>query len=49
MRQFYRVFQNTNALRSQLNWSQYKLLIRIDESEKREFYIAESTKNTWSG
>ena len=36
MRQFYKVFPNTNALRSQLNWSQYKLLIRIDNSDKRE-------------
>ncbi len=49
MRQFYKVFQNTNALCSQLNWSQYKLLIRIDDGDKREFYIAESTKNSWSG
>ncbi|NOQ31996.1 MAG: DUF1016 family protein [Helicobacteraceae bacterium] len=48
MRQFYIVFPNTNALHSQLNWSQYKLLIRVEESDKREFYIAESTKNSWS-
>ena len=48
MRQFYTVFSNTNTLRSQLNWSQYKLLIRIEENDKREFYIAESTKNCWS-
>jgi len=48
MRQFYKVFSNTNTLHSQLNWSQYKLLVRIDDSDKREFYIAESTKNSWS-
>ncbi len=48
MRQFYIVFQNTNALRSQLNWTQYKLLIRIDSEDKREFYIHESIKNNWS-
>ena len=48
MRQFYTVFSNTNTLHSQLNWSQYKLLIRIEENDKREFYIAESTKNCWS-
>ena len=48
MRQFYKVFSNTNTLHSQLNWSQYKLLIRIEDSDKREFYIAESTKNNWS-
>lgn len=48
MRQFYKVFSNTNTLHSQLNWSQYKLLVRIEDSDKREFYIAESTKNNWS-
>jgi len=48
MRQFYRIFTNANTLYSQLNWSQYKLLIRIDEKDKREFYINESVKNLWS-
>jgi predicted nuclease of restriction endonuclease-like (RecB) superfamily len=47
-RQFYKTFQNTNALRSQLNWTQYKLLIRIENEPKREFYIAEAVKNNWS-
>ena len=49
MRQFYKYFPNTNAVRSQLNWSQYKLLIRIEDDDKREFYINESIKNLWSG
>jgi predicted nuclease of restriction endonuclease-like (RecB) superfamily len=49
MRQFYKIFPNTNALYSQLSWSQYKLLIRLEDNDKREFYIAESTKNNWSG
>jgi len=48
MRQFYRVFPIANTLCSQLNWSQYKLLIRIKDKDKREFYIAESIKNHWS-
>jgi predicted nuclease of restriction endonuclease-like (RecB) superfamily len=47
-RQFYRIFPNTNTLYSQLNWSQYRLLIRIDNQDRREFYIAESVKNNWS-
>lgn len=46
--QFYKAFLNVNTLRSQLNWSQYKLLIRIEDSDKREFYINESMKNSWS-
>ena len=36
IRQFYRTFPNTNALRSQLNWTQYKLLISIKDEDKRE-------------
>jgi predicted nuclease of restriction endonuclease-like (RecB) superfamily len=48
MRQFYRIFPIANTLYSQLNWSQYKLLIRIEDDVKREFYIVESTKNLWS-
>lgn len=48
MRQFYRLFPITNALRSQLSWTQYKLLLPLEDSDKREFYIAESTKNNWS-
>lgn len=48
MRQFYRVFPIANTVRSQLNWSQYKLPIRIEDEDKREFYIHESIKNNWS-
>jgi predicted nuclease of restriction endonuclease-like (RecB) superfamily len=37
-----------NEVRSQLNWSQYRLLIRIEDDDKRTFYIYESIKNHWS-
>lgn len=47
-RQFYRTFPIVNALRSQLNWTQYRLLMRIEDEAKREFYIAESMKNNWT-
>ncbi len=47
-RQFYKTFPIANTLYSQIGWSQYKLLIRIDDQEKRDFYIAETTKNNWS-
>ncbi|MEZ5104497.1 MAG: PDDEXK nuclease domain-containing protein [Draconibacterium sp.] len=47
-RQFYRTFPITNTLYSQLSWSQYKLLIRLDTEEQREFYIAETIKNNWT-
>ena len=48
MRQFYRLFPIANTLYSQLNWSQYKLLLRIEDKDKRAFYIAESIKNNWT-
>jgi predicted nuclease of restriction endonuclease-like (RecB) superfamily len=47
-RQFYRLFPNTNALRSQFSWTHYRTLIRIDNPDKREFYIAEADKNNWT-
>ncbi len=47
-RQFYRTFPIVNALRSQFNWTHYRLLIRIENEDKREFYIAESEKNNWT-
>lgn len=47
-RQFYRTFPNTNALRSQLSWTHYRTIIRIDNQDKRDFYIAETEKNNWT-
>ena len=41
-RQFYRIYPIANTLYSQLNWSQYKLLISIDEDDKREYYQLEA-------
>ena len=48
-RQFYRMYPNEKELRPQLNWSQYKLLIRIDDDYKREYYELESSSNAWTG
>ncbi len=48
MRKFYIAFPISNELRSQLNWTQYRLLSRINDTDKKEFYIAESIKNHWS-
>jgi predicted nuclease of restriction endonuclease-like (RecB) superfamily len=48
-RQFYRTYPKVNALRSQFNWSQYRLLIQIDKEDKREYYELESANNHWTG
>jgi predicted nuclease of restriction endonuclease-like (RecB) superfamily len=47
-RQFYRNFPIASALRTQLSWTHYKSLLGLDNSDKREFYVAESVKNNWS-
>lgn len=47
--QFYRTYPKVNALRSQLNWAQYRLLTRITDNTKREYYEAEAVKNHWTG
>ncbi|WP_396183362.1 YhcG family protein [Flavobacterium sp.] len=47
-RQFYRIFPIASTLRTQLSWSHYKLLLSIDNEDKREYYIAETAKNNWS-
>lgn len=47
-RQFYRTFPIVSALRTQLSWTQYKLLLGFENESKREFYIAEATKNNWT-
>jgi len=47
-RQFYRTFPIATTLRSQLSWSQYKLLMSLKDNEQREFYIAEAMKNNWT-
>lgn len=47
-RQFYRTFPIANALRSQLGWTHYKMLIRLNNDDQREFYLAETVKNNWT-
>ena len=47
-RQFFKLFPNASALRTQLSWTHYKLLLSINNQSKRIFYKAESQKNNWS-
>jgi len=48
-RLFYRMYPIASALRTQLGWMQYKLLIAIDDDAKREYYELESVNNAWTG
>jgi len=47
-RQFYRTFPIASALRTQFSWTHYRLLLSIDNKDKRAFYIAEVEKNNWT-
>ena len=47
-RSFYRVYPIASTVRTQLNWSQYKLLISIQDPDKREYYELESVNNSWT-
>ena len=48
MRQFYLTFQKSYALRSELTWTHYRLLMRVENENARNFYIEECIKSNWS-
>ena len=48
-RKFYRLYPVESAVRAQLNWMQYKLLIAIDDDYKREYYELEAANHAWTG
>ena len=48
MRQFFCMFPKRNALRSELSWTHYRLLMRVENDNAREFYMQEAVKSGWS-
>ena len=48
MRQFYLTFQNGYALRSELSWTHYRSLMRVENEKARNFYLEEAIKSNWS-
>jgi len=48
MRQFFQVFQIRDALRLELSWTHYRLLMKIDNEPRREFYLKECADSNWS-
>ena len=48
MRQFYQTFPIWNAVRTELSWTHYRRLIRIENQQARDWYIGESIANHWS-
>ena len=48
MRQFYQTFPNGHALRGELSWTHYRLLMRVENEKARQFYLDECIKSAWS-
>ncbi len=48
MRQFYLTFQNRSTLCSELSGSHYRLLMRVEDENARNFYAQEAAKSGWS-
>ena len=48
MRQFYLTFPNRHALRDELSWTHYRLLLRVENEKAREFYLEEAVRSQWS-
>ena len=48
MRAFYVVFPIWNALRSELSWTHYRSLLRVDDSAARVWYMNEAAAQNWN-
>lgn len=48
MRQFYLLFPIWHTVRAELSWSHYRLLMRVENEQERQFYIEEAVKSQWS-
>ena len=48
MREFYISFPIWSAVRTELSWTHYKVLMRIDDKSVREFYMNEAIEGNWS-
>jgi len=48
MRSFFQSFPNWNAVRSELSWTHYRLLSRVQSEEARIWYMTEAAAQNWS-
>ncbi len=48
MRQFYLTFPMYHAVRGELGWTHYRLLLRVQNDKARRFYLEECAKAGWS-
>ncbi|MDQ8005553.1 MAG: PDDEXK nuclease domain-containing protein [Pedobacter sp.] len=48
MRAFYKAFPIWYAVRTELSWTHYRLISRLDNEEKKTYYINEAVASNWS-
>lgn len=48
MRSFYLAFPIRNALRTELTWTHYRALLRVENEDARNWYIEECIRSGWS-
>lgn len=48
MRAFFLAFPIWNAVRSELSWTHYRLLTRVENQDARQWYMNEAAEQNWS-
>ena len=48
MRSFYQSFPNWYAVRTELSWTHYRTLLRVDSPTARQWYADEAATQNWS-
>jgi predicted nuclease of restriction endonuclease-like (RecB) superfamily len=48
MRTFYQAFPIWNAVRTELSWTHYRTMLRLDNDAARQWYVNEAVSQNWS-
>ncbi len=48
MRKFYITYPKRDALRPELSWTHYRILMRVEKNNARNFYLQEAVECNWS-
>jgi predicted nuclease of restriction endonuclease-like (RecB) superfamily len=48
MRQFYACFPISDAVRPELSWTHYRMLLRVEDASARKWYMTEAAAQNWS-
>ena len=47
MRKFYSLFEKLHAVRGELSWTHYRLLLKVEKEATRQFYMQEAIEGNW--